>query len=139
MLKFYQIHLKEMDGIASIELEDTKLQQMHDLESTAYEFNWSTTDMKDRFKLHLNVTSTQELNTEDAHIYSWGEHVYIRNVSSSKFQSVQIIDLAGRIVYQAPLNQDELNMISLKGKSGIYLVQLNSDKHSQTEKVIIGQ
>lgn len=135
----YQLQIQQSNGLSSIEVEDIKLQKIHDLNTGSYSFNWQNGDSEERFKLHLSATSTNEIIQEEAQVYTWGESVYIRNNADAPYSSVQIIDLAGRVIYKGTLKPGELNQISLKEKNGVYLVQLNSASQSQTEKVIIGQ
>jgi len=133
----YHIQLKEVNGIASVELEDTKLAKMHNLKIGTYTFDWNIGDSEERFILHLKATATQELNEQEAKIYSINKQLYIRNNSAAKFSSINIYDLTGRIVYQGMLTNEDIQMISLQKSEGAYLVQLISENKSQTEKIII--
>lgn len=133
----YQIFIQQSDGLASIEIEDTKLERMHDLKSGAYSFDWETGDLEERFKLHLSATSTHNLDEQEALIYSWRSSVYINDQTSAGYSSVEIIDLAGRVIYSGTIKSGKLNRISLKGKKGIYLVHLIGNNFQITEKIII--
>lgn len=133
----YSIGIEDSDGISSAELEDTKLNTFHELSQGAYEFNWNTNDSEERFILHLKATATQELEEQEAQVYSYDGQIYIRQASSMAFQSIQVIDLAGRMIYSESLNQDEIQSIHLSNSKGAYLVQLIGENISRTEKIII--
>ncbi|NPD48396.1 T9SS type A sorting domain-containing protein, partial [Lentimicrobium sp. S6] len=133
----YSIGVLDTDGIASAELEDTKLNIFHDLSTGAYNFDWNTNDSEERFILHLKATATNELVEQEAQVYSSNGRVYIRQTSSNEFNSVYIYDLAGRVVYSSTLSQQELQSISLSNAKGVYLVQLVSDNEAIVQKVIL--
>ncbi|NPD44953.1 MULTISPECIES: LamG-like jellyroll fold domain-containing protein [unclassified Lentimicrobium] len=134
----YSIYLKQINGIAKAELEDSKLNTLHDLNNGAYQFNWNTSDSEERFILHLKATATEEIEEQEAQVYVHDGQVYIRQTSSNEFNSVYIYDLAGRVIYSNSLNQQELQSINMSHSKGTYLVQLIGDHISQTEKIIIG-
>jgi len=131
----YKIGIKHIDGISSAELEDTKLNTFHDLSKGAYEFDWNIEDSEERFILHLKATATQELEEQEAQVYSYDGQVYIRQTSSKEFNSVAIYDLAGRVVYSGNLGQSSLQSIDISSSKGVYLVQLIGENASQTSKV----
>ncbi|NPD48380.1 T9SS type A sorting domain-containing protein, partial [Lentimicrobium sp. S6] len=133
----YSIGVLDTDGIASAELEDTKLNIFHDLSQGAYEFDWNMEDSEERFILHLKATATEELVEQEAQVYSSNGRVYIRQTSPMAFQSIQIFDLVGRVVYSSSLNQSELQNINLSHLKGTYLVQLSGESKNQTNKVIL--
>ncbi|NPD87022.1 LamG domain-containing protein, partial [Lentimicrobium sp. L6] len=66
----YSIGVLDTDGIASAELEDTKLNIFHDLSTGAYNFDWNMEDSEERFILHLKATATNELVEQEAQVYS---------------------------------------------------------------------
>lgn len=132
----YQIGVKDIDGITQAEIEDTKLNTFHDLSQGTYHFDWQTSDSEERFILHLKATATQELVEQEAQVYSNNGQIYIRQTSSMEFQSVQIFDLAGRVIYSSSIGQEELQSISLSKAKGVYLVQLSGENKNQTNKVI---
>ncbi|NPD47755.1 LamG-like jellyroll fold domain-containing protein [Lentimicrobium sp. S6] len=133
----YSIGMLETDGIASAELEDTKLHTFHDLSTGIYVFDWNMEDSEERFILHLKATATNELVEQEAQVYSSNGRVYIRQTSSNEFNSVVIYDLAGRVVYSSSLSQQELQSISLSNAKGAYLVQLVSDNETIVQKVVL--
>lgn len=133
----FQIDLKQSNGMTSIELEDTKTQKLHNLKSGAYEFEWTSGDLEERFVLHLNATGTSQLVNQEYQVYSWGDQIYIRNLADSDYSSVEIFDIAGQQIYEGHLITKKLNTISLVGKKGVFLVRLKSENQDQTEKIII--
>ena len=119
------------------EIEDTKLNTFHNLANGPYSFDWQTTDSEERFILHLKATSTEELIKQEAQVYSHDGQVYIRQASSDYFESIQIFDIAGRVIYSGALKDIDLQSIPLIKVKGTYLVQLMGENKSQTEKIII--
>jgi hypothetical protein len=132
----YSIELMEDDGI-SAELEDTKLNQFHNLSTGAYTFVWNTTDSEERFILHLKATGTNELEAQDAQVNTAGGQVYIRMNEQNQFKQVRIYDLAGRLIFESKLSEQTMQTIDMNQLSGAYLVQLVGKNQSQTEKVIL--
>ncbi|MCK5776753.1 MAG: S8 family serine peptidase [Bacteroidales bacterium] len=133
----YNIQIKDIGGIASIVLEDTKLEKMHDLKFGSYAFDWNIGDSEERFILHLSATATQEISDSKVQIYTNNKQLYIRNNSSAEFSDIHIYDLAGRTIYQGHLTNEAIQIISLQNQRGAYFVQLVSGKDSQVQKIII--
>ncbi|NPD48002.1 MULTISPECIES: LamG-like jellyroll fold domain-containing protein [unclassified Lentimicrobium] len=134
---FYTLSLKEINGINSIELEDTKLNLFYDLSKGAYSFDWLTSDSEERFILHLKATGTQEFVEQEAQVYSDNGQVYVRMDEADKFEEIMIYDLAGRLLYQNQLSHQNLQSFDLSHLQGAYLVQLISGSGTQVEKVIL--
>jgi len=64
----------------------------------------------------------------NVHVYSYGNSIYIKSIEAlcaTPMQSVEILDLTGRMVYQSTINNLE-TVITLQVPSGIYYVKLNS-------------
>lgn len=135
--KWLSISIIESVDIIDIQLEDTKLNLFHELSKGAYGFNWETSDSEERFILHLKATGTEEMEVQEAQVYAYDGQIYIRQTSSILFQSINIFDLAGRVIYAGNLNQDEIQSINLSNSKGAYLVQLIGENGTQTEKIII--
>ena len=135
----YSINISEIDGLTTVELEDTKTQKMHDLKAGAYTFDWVVGDAEERFKLHLSATSTQELSDDDADIYASGDAIFIRNINAEEnsFSTAFIYNLNGQLIHQVDIQNDDLKMIPMNQKKGIYVVHLIGENQQKTEKVII--
>ncbi len=74
----YEIGVKAMADISSAIIEDTKLNQFHNLANGSYAFNWQTDDSEERFILHLSVTGTSDLDAQEAQVYGAYGQVYVR-------------------------------------------------------------
>lgn len=134
---YYSISIKEADNIGSIELEDTKLNQFHDLSKGAYAFGWNNSDSEERFILHLKATGTNDMEAQAVQVYAANGQVYVRMDEANDFDQIMVYDLAGRLVFESPLNKEMLQSIELNQPVGAYLVQLIGEKSSLTEKVIV--
>jgi hypothetical protein len=133
----YQISIQQFDGLASIEIEDTKTQKMHDLKSGAYHFDWQVGDIEERFILHLSATATEEIETDDINIYTINNQVYLNNIADSDFRSIKLYNINGQLVYESELSNKNLQMFATNAKKGVYLIQLIGKNQQQTEKIII--
>jgi PKD repeat protein/photosystem II stability/assembly factor-like uncharacterized protein len=131
-----RINIIETAGFDLLKLEDTKLQNFHNLMEGAYEFDWNATDSEERFKLHLKATGVNELSEQTAQVYAWDHRVYIRMNNPEDFNLAQIFDISGRLIVSASLSNTEIQSVKIPGK-GAYLVKLSGDSASQTEKIII--
>lgn len=131
------IHLLENSDIEIIQLEDTKLNIYHKLNQGAYEFNWSTSDSEERFKLHLTATGTNDTETQEAQIYSVKGQVFVRLNEQDKFNEITIYDLAGRVVYKDVLTKQNLQNFEVEHLSGAYLVQLMGRTKTKVEKIVL--
>lgn len=133
----YQISIKQTDGLSSVDLEDTKLNEIYNLKEGAYTFEWFPYDYEERFILHLKATETNELIQKETNIYAVHDQVYIRLNENDDFDQVIIMDLMGKIIYQSLLTSDNLQRISMKNFQGVFLINLIGAKQNQTEKVIL--
>jgi len=74
------------------------------------------------------------------HVYSYQNLIYIKNVEAQSVASqntVEIFDMAGRLVYQGAANNAE-TVIPLQVSAGVYLVKLTSQEQKTiTKKVML--
>ena len=63
------------------------------------------------------------------HVYSHLNSIFIKNEANVAFKSVEIFDMAGRLVYRGVVNGYE-TIITFRGTSGIYNVRLVSQKNT---------
>ena len=62
-------------------------------------------------------------------IYSYSNSIFIKNESEIAIQSVEIIDITGRSVYQSIINNNE-TVITLSISSGFYFVKLTTEENT---------
>lgn len=133
----YSINISQLNGMARVELEDTKNSKIHDLLSGPYEFEWLTSDLEERFLLHLSATSTNEINSNNTIIYSINNHVYILQDQPGKFSFVKVFNAGGQLMYENHLEEKNLNRFAIDAQNGVYLVQLIGENQQLTEKIFI--
>lgn len=133
----YSIGIKEIADINSAELEDTKLNQFHDLTQGPYEFNWNTSDSEERFILHLKATGLDDIEAQDVQVYVAHGEVYVRLDQPEDYQEIVFYDLAGRAVLEQKLSNQSLQNFDMGDFSGAMLVQLKGTKKTRTKKVVL--
>jgi len=132
----YTIEMIESDDVTA-ELEDTKLNQFHDLTKGAYTFNWQTTDSEERFVLHLKATGTDDWEEQEGQAYVANRRIYIQQNATSSYHKISVYDMTGRLLAEYPLAMQNLQSFELNQASGAYLIQLVGKDKSLTEKVIL--
>lgn len=126
----------------SITLEDKKNNDFISLQNhTSYVFQYDSEEEPQRFVLHFkDVTGVDELEELDVRIYYAQEQLYISNDSDDKFNSLQIYNMAGQLMGDYSLGQENLQSFDAsEWSNGTYLVQLISNKKSVKRKIIINQ
>lgn len=93
-----------------------------------------------RFYVHLsdNTTSIEKIETKDLYnIVPQSNYGQIKIYGAVKVNtSVRVIDMAGRIIADKQLQQSDLNVINVgKLKTGIYIVQIQSENEMYTKKI----
>ena len=109
------------------------------LTTTDYTFNATTNDYASRFKLifdpHYGVEEN-ELSADFAY-YADGT-IYIHNIETQHFASLQIVDMNGRITYSEAINsRDGMHTVSTNLVPGIYVLRLVSGNAVMTQKIVI--
>ncbi|MBU2650905.1 MAG: T9SS type A sorting domain-containing protein, partial [Bacteroidetes bacterium] len=127
------------DQIAVI-LEDTELGIYTDMRSTGnyvftVPFEGSITD---RFYLHFKNTTgiSEPALLSGVQAYSAGKVLYIQNPEAYT-GTVKITDLAGREMMNFSLNGDVSQKHEVSGLSGIYIVNIKTNRGSYNSKVLI--
>ncbi len=132
----YSIGISQSNGFSQAILEDTQLNVFHNLDLGVYSFDWTTSDSKNRFKLHLQATGTEDLEAQEAQVYVSQGLVYV-NCPENLFDEITFFDLAGRTIYKSPLNGPGMQTFDLKEPTGAYLVNLSGNKATETHKIIV--
>ena len=133
---FCSIRLEEIEGISQATIEDTKLNQFHNLANGAYQFDWNTGDSEERFILHLKATGTSELEAQAVQVYGANGQIYV-NQSGVNYNQMRVYDLSGRLVYQNQLNGSSLQSFSPRLISGVYLVELMGEYGTESFKIVL--
>ncbi len=124
-----------------IYLEDKKEIKMHELTiDPAYNFMASSTDDHNRFALHFYNPSfgIEDKNLTDLQIYSFEQYVYVRNLAKGNIKgTIKLYDLLGRNVFEANLNDIDLNKFLPGVKEGYYMVRVVTSDNSYTEKIYL--
>ena len=114
----------------SITLEDKKNNDFISLQNhTSYVFQYDSEEEPQRFVLHFkDVTGVDELEELDVRIYYAQEQLYISNDSDDKFNSLQIYNMAGQLMGDYSLGQENLQSFDAsEWSNGTYVVQLISN------------
>jgi len=140
----YHFVFEGMDNFypnSEIYLEDVFLEKIIDLrEQQVYDFTAATTDEEDRFILHFyGVTSVDEKPVlENTNIYSYLNTVYIRSAQIPQDSyRIEVINMMGQVVYTTELEPSTLGSFQLNEKTGIYIVSVQTENGSITQKVMI--
>ncbi len=135
-MQIFSLSLKEMNGITTAILEDTKTGTFHDLTKSNYEFVWDVTDNEIRFKLHFNSVGIGENKIGESKIliYADGQQLFIR---SERGGTLRISDVMGRVVMEREILAAGMQVLPSKFKTGIYLVNFRSGKEVNTQKIFI--
>ncbi len=120
-------------------IEDKKTGVFNNLLKGAYYFNYSTSDLTDRFILHFNSLplSNQLTTQEEIMIYSISNEIILRNYSSP-INKIEVYDMLGNKVHIQPihLTTGEIRF-KLQKQSGVYLVKVLTSQGISTRKVFI--
>jgi|GEM_PF-4046687 len=120
-------------------LEDLMLGNIVNLSlSPTYKFSALTSDDPARFLLHFGYNEVTE-NIQDGSgemVYAYGSNLYVRKPDDNRSQ-VMIYSVTGQLVAETTLSAAGLNVISMKDKSGYYLVRVLDSQNVNTTKVYI--
>ncbi len=131
------ISVAESADLPFIQLEDTKLNQFHNLSNGAYSFNWNPADSEERFILHLKATGTNDLDAQAPQVYSAGNRVYVRGGELNSYSEMAVYDLRGRVIVKKILSATNLQSFELNQPSGVYLVQLRGESGTESYKIVL--
>ena len=134
----YSIDIKEMDGIVSAQIEDTKTNILHNFATGAYQFDYLTSDNSKRFILHLSMVGIDEPETGTGiEIYSNNQNIFIRSDNSINNSSLTICDLMGRVLFEQELTGDNLFTVPVNLSTGVYVVSVQTAEVIRSEKVFV--
>ena len=137
----YTLSVDEMHlGSAEAILEDVIENEFIPLnENTSYSFVATDADQNERFILHLNgVTGNDEIeNNTEIQIWSSHHSIYLENTSAQSLNSLDIIDMQGKIVANYILTDSRIQRFDLSLKSGIYMIRVKANTGIFTKKVLL--
>jgi len=96
----------------------------------------------DKFQISDGPLAVDEITNSEINFSvspnPFGDELIISNYSENKIQELKIIDLTGRIVFEKNISEssNEINLNASFLQSGIYLVQILSDKKSEIIKIV---
>lgn len=119
---------------SSLRLIDNKTGVNYDmLANDSYTFEASADDYASRFYITYTVTDIEEYNeSADSFAFFNGSEWVINGKGN-----MDVIDMTGRILYAAQLNNDQ-NRVNLEGiAKGVYLLRVIDNKVVRTQKIIV--
>jgi len=132
----YYFQLKEVNGLNEIYLEDRKNGFEHHLNSGPYYFNWLTSDLEDRFILHLKSTGLSGVYDNGIKSYISGGYLIVESVENIDLTELLILDACGKTIYHQSVKNKSILKIPFKEPKGLYLIRLMGNSTSVTKKVI---
>jgi hypothetical protein len=119
-------------------LEDLKSNTTQDLrKNPVYQFSAAPSDAEHRFTLHFKNTNGIGHTSESAlSVYSNQRTVYVNNPKSMS-GNIEIYDITGRLIRNAPLTGNTLDAVEIENYSGSLLVKVVAEKAIVTGKVIV--
>jgi hypothetical protein len=133
-------NLESFTGNGSIFLEDLLDHTWHDLKaSPVYLFSHDVNNDPHRFILHFmdQFVNVGDKTSDPLQVYSFGEYVYIRNSGDFHPGEVQVIDMLGRSVYRAPLENAVVCKYNPGVNIGYYVVRVVSGGNVINQKVYL--
>jgi hypothetical protein len=135
----YTITAPSINDFENVMLEDLKSDKITDLTSEAYEFTAAPDDDEHRFNLHLTKSSTigVEENSELAgvNVYAHDQNIYFNADENLTNGTMTIYNTIGQVVMTS--NVETGSEIIRMENRGAYIVKVQSNEGSLTEKVII--
>jgi hypothetical protein len=124
----------------NVHLEDRYLGIFQDLNAQpTYAFSSDAGNIPTRFALHFGmaVTGIEDGEVMKSRVYtSNGNQLNIILSENIESGSVQVLDMAGRVVFVSGLNSTR-NTLELNVNAGIYLVQVATATGTDTHRVIL--
>jgi hypothetical protein len=125
----------------TIYLKDLKTNTLQNLlDNPLYNFSYATTDDPNRFQIQFTAPSSviDNNNISNLQIYSYEDFVYVKNLVKGTTKGIiQIYDMLGRKVFNAMLQDTELNKFVVDVNEGYYMVNVITDDNSYTQKVYL--
>ncbi|HYG14888.1 MAG TPA: T9SS type A sorting domain-containing protein, partial [Bacteroidia bacterium] len=134
--------VENLEAGVTVELEDKLAGKRHDLSTGNYAFNYSTTDIKNRFQLHFfrkSGVSVEEI-TNDVFVGTDGNVLSLSTTNAGVY-TVEVFDLLGRTI-QSPATVEtgagQPQTLAVPGASpGYYLVKVSGNYIHKTFKVYL--
>jgi hypothetical protein len=117
-------------------LEDTKTGTLTDLKQSEYDFNYTISDIQERFNLHFTPLEINENIREQITVYTSNNNIYVKDLSNSG-GTITICDMKGNVILKSRSLQDGLNTILVDVSAGLYLVKITTGTNVITEKIFI--
>ena len=96
--------------------------------------------MVDDLEMIYNTPQSNEnlLKQTEAYLYAVGKHqLVLKGMHHSQFQSVEIFDFSGKLLWSARLTSDQVDIAPANLDKGIYLVKLSGKDEIFTQKVLL--
>ncbi len=133
----YSINLNKLTDISSVILEDTKTGTMHDMQDGNYNFEYSITDNETRFRLHMQVTGTIELQEDLFSVYASDKTIYVKSDQNIDNGTISVCDIVGRVISKQEIINSNSVSIPVNVNTGIYIVVIETELGISSNKVII--
>ncbi|MBK9292326.1 MAG: T9SS type A sorting domain-containing protein [Bacteroidetes bacterium] len=132
--------LESFDEDVSVFLEDLHTNQMINLhEQHTYTFDHVAGNAPNRFMLHFtNVLGQNEKENQTHNIWAHNKQLYINlpdHLGQKAF--VEIIDLAGRIVYKSEQTLNSPTVVSVDLPTQLFVVKVTTGTRSATAKIVL--
>jgi len=124
----------------TVKIEDTKEETITEIAAQdTYIFDYEKGENAKRFILHFkDVTAVNDLENHIQFAYYSHGSIYISNNETSKFNNVQLINMAGQVITTETLTNETLHRMNVSDvKTGMYILQLISNSKTSTQKIII--
>ena len=124
----------------NVHLEDTYLGIFQDLNvEPNYAFTSAAGNIGDRFVLHFGMAAVgiEDGQAMNSRVYtSNGNQLNIILSENTEKGSVEVLDMTGRVVYTSNLNALR-STINLNASTGVYLIRVETEKGTDTHRVIL--
>ncbi|AWG20476.1 hypothetical protein FFWV33_02490 [Flavobacterium faecale] len=118
-------------------LEDKKTKTIQDLNVTpTYKFTAGVNDATDRFVLHFNPVTVEQVNLP-ALIYYDGNQIVVDLTNVDNKTTVSIYDVAGRRLLEKPVDGKMIHRFVMTNKNEIYIVLASSNGKLLSQKVFV--
>ena len=137
----YTISLSEREGIFEgsqpVYLRDNLTGMVTNLSSSSYSFNSNAGEYTDRFEIvYVNGTlSSTDVDKNKIQVYQKENSVIIN--SPIDITKVNIIDAAGRLIYQTDVKGKYTEINTIKFNSGVYYVVVDGVNNKTTQKILV--
>lgn len=135
----YSIAIGATDGLfdtQNIYLEDTQLGIIHDLKQAPYQFSTAAGNNPSRFVLRYtnSALGVGQFNPEEVIVSMNNHHLHVS--APSTISHMQLIDLSGKIIMDAAVNELEFNH-TVQAASGVYIAKIQLENGQSISKKIV--